>query len=108
PLPRARGQVHFALRENSVAIDAAPGLVTERFTVRPADNFPVNRHIKSIVRLHRVQAVGPYPHHFQCAMPHLRGIGPGNRGSTVLPPPPLAAAHPSLPYEIPAGMPAPD
>ena len=43
----------------------APGLVTERFIVRPADNFPVNRHIKSIVRLHRVEAVGPDPHHFK-------------------------------------------
>jgi hypothetical protein len=25
----------------------------------------VNRHIKSIVRLHRVEAVGPDPHHFK-------------------------------------------
>jgi hypothetical protein len=69
-------------------------------------NFPVNRHIKSIVRLHRVEAVGPAS--FQGAKRHLRGIRPGNRGSAVLHHPPLAAAHPSFPYEIPAGMPAPD
>jgi hypothetical protein len=61
-------------------------------------NFPVNRHIKSIVRLHRVEAVGPAS--FQGAKRHLRGIRPGNRGSAVLHHPPLAAAHPSFPYEI--------
>lgn len=41
------------------------GLVTERFTLRPADNFGCNLHIKSIVRLDRAVSVGPDPHHFE-------------------------------------------
>ena len=44
---------------------ARPGLVTERFTLRPADDFAPNRHIKSIVRMDRVQSAGPDPHHFK-------------------------------------------
>jgi len=35
----------------------APGFVTERFVTRPADNFSANRHIKSVVRMDRVEAV---------------------------------------------------
>ncbi len=41
------------------------GLVTERFTSRPTDSFPPNRHIKSIVRMDKVQASGPNPHWFR-------------------------------------------
>jgi hypothetical protein len=40
------------------------GLVTERFTLRPADNFGPNLHIKSIVRMERVEWVGRNPHCF--------------------------------------------
>jgi hypothetical protein len=40
------------------------GLVTERFTVRPSDNFGPNLHIKSIVRMERVEWVGRNPHCF--------------------------------------------
>lgn len=43
------------------------GLVLERFTMRPADNFPPNLHVKSIVRMDRVIAAGPDPHHFPVA-----------------------------------------
>jgi hypothetical protein len=41
-----------------------PGLVIERFTLRPADNFGPNVHIKSIVRMDHAESVGPDPHHF--------------------------------------------
>ena len=40
------------------------GLVTERFTTRPAEDFPPNRHIKSIVRVDRL-GVGMNPHTFR-------------------------------------------
>jgi Glycosyltransferase family 92 len=40
------------------------GLVTERFTWRPADEFGPNVHIKSIVRMDRVKSAGPDPHRF--------------------------------------------
>jgi hypothetical protein len=40
------------------------GLVTERFTVRPSDNFGPNLHIKSIVRMDRVEWVARNPHCF--------------------------------------------
>ena len=40
------------------------GLVTERFTVRPSDNFGPNLHIKSIVRMNRVEWVARNPHCF--------------------------------------------
>jgi hypothetical protein len=40
------------------------GLVIERFTFRPGDQFGPNVHIKSLVRMDRVQSVGPDPHHF--------------------------------------------
>jgi hypothetical protein len=43
----------------------APGLVTERFVTRPADNFSANRHIKSVVRMDRVESVCANPHHFK-------------------------------------------
>jgi len=39
--------------------------VIERFTFRPLDNFGPNVHIKSIVRMDRVDGVGMDPHHFQ-------------------------------------------
>lgn len=39
--------------------------VIERFTLRAADDFAPNRHIKSIVRLDRVESVGHDPHHFR-------------------------------------------
>lgn len=42
-----------------------PGLVTERFTMRPADSFAPNRHIKSIVRMDRVMSTHADPHFFQ-------------------------------------------
>ncbi len=38
--------------------------VIERFTLRPADHFGPNVHIKSIVRMDQVEGVGPDPHHF--------------------------------------------
>jgi len=41
------------------------GLVIERFTLRPEDGFEPNRHIKSLVRMDRVESVGPDPHHFR-------------------------------------------
>jgi|SRR5579863_1280308 len=41
------------------------GLVIERFTTRPADGFGPNRHIKSLIRMDRVESVGPDPHHFR-------------------------------------------
>ena len=40
------------------------GLVTERFTVRPSENFAANLHIKSIVRMDRVEWVARNPHCF--------------------------------------------
>jgi hypothetical protein len=40
------------------------GLVTERFTIRPSDNFSPNLHIKSIVRMDRVEWVARNPHCF--------------------------------------------
>jgi hypothetical protein len=39
--------------------------VIERFTLRPADDFGPNVHIKSIVRMDRVESAGPDPHHFR-------------------------------------------
>jgi hypothetical protein len=45
-----------------------PGLVIERFTFRPGDDFESHVHIKSIVRMDHVEAAGPDPHHF-----HVRG-----------------------------------
>ena len=56
----------------------AQGLVTERFTLRPADNFSSNRHIKSIVRMNRVQSEGPDPHHFK-----VRGGTFGETGEQI-------------------------
>ena len=41
------------------------GLVIERFTSRPGDRFEPNRHIKSLIRMDRVESVGPDPHHFR-------------------------------------------
>src|SRR5215471_5354856 len=41
------------------------GLVIERFTVRPENGFGPNRHIKSLIRMDRVEATGPDPHHFR-------------------------------------------
>lgn len=40
------------------------GLVTQRFTVRPSDDFGTNLHIKSIVRMDRVEWVARNPHCF--------------------------------------------
>ena|ERR1700733_7101669 len=40
------------------------GPVIERFTLRPTDNFGPNRHIKSIVRMDRVEWAGDDPHYF--------------------------------------------
>jgi len=42
--------------------EPAPGLVIERFTLRATDNFEPNRHIKTIVRMDRVQLAGPNTH----------------------------------------------
>lgn len=42
----------------------APGLVMERFTTRPRDDFPPNRHIKTIARMDRIASGGPNPHWF--------------------------------------------
>ena len=56
----------------------APGLVTERFTVRPADNFPPNRHIKSIVRMERIESTCRNPHHFK-----VRGGTFGESGQEI-------------------------
>jgi spore maturation protein CgeB len=50
---------------SSGAETQAPGPVIERFTMRPADSFGPNRHIKSIVRMDRVAAAGGNPHFFQ-------------------------------------------
>jgi len=44
---------------------ATPGLVIERFTFRRADNFGPHVHIKSLVRMDRIQAAGANPHYFQ-------------------------------------------
>ena len=41
------------------------GLVIERFTLRPLDSFGPNLHVKSIVRMDRVESVGADPHHFR-------------------------------------------
>ena len=41
------------------------GLVIERFTLRPADDFGPNLHIKSIVRIDRTQSAGGNPHQFR-------------------------------------------
>jgi glycosyltransferase involved in cell wall biosynthesis len=38
--------------------------VIERFTLRPSNDFPPNKHIKSIVRMDRVQSAGPNSHQF--------------------------------------------
>jgi Glycosyltransferase family 92 len=43
------------------------GLVVERFTLRPSDNFTPNCHIKSVVRMDRVESVSWNPHHFEIA-----------------------------------------
>jgi hypothetical protein len=43
---------------------SATGLVIERFTWRPADNFSPNRHIKCVVRMDRAKTAGPTPHWF--------------------------------------------
>jgi hypothetical protein len=40
------------------------GLVIERFTERPADQFDPNRHIKSIVRLQEIEQILGTPHWF--------------------------------------------
>ena len=45
--------------------EADPRPVTERFTLRPADSFQRNRHIKTIVRMDRVQSAGSNPHVFK-------------------------------------------
>lgn len=49
----------------------APGLVTERFTRRAADEYPPNVHVKSIVRPRRVLAtLPPDPHSFLYKPPY--------------------------------------
>lgn len=59
-----------AIAANWVCFGAAgrerhdPGLVIERFTERPADDFGPNVHIKSIVRLDHAESVGANPHQF--------------------------------------------
>ena len=45
--------------------EPCPGLVVERFTMRPADSFPSNRHIKTIARMDRVLWTSNDPHTFQ-------------------------------------------
>ena len=65
---------------------ATPGLVIERFTFRSAEGFEPNMHIKSVVRMDRVEAAGPNPHHFQvrggtCNESGEEVRGPFNRSS---------------------------
>jgi hypothetical protein len=45
--------------------EPTPGAVIERFTLRAADDFPPNRHIKSIVRMDGAQSAGPNTHQFK-------------------------------------------
>ncbi len=47
--------------------EPGPGLVVERFTLRPPDSFSPNRHIKSIVRMDRILCPGRNPHTFEVA-----------------------------------------
>lgn len=70
---------------------ASEGLVIERFTLRPADNFGPNRHIKSIVRMDRVQSTARDPHWFQ-----VTGGTWSESGSEVIGPLTTRPSHNSL------------
>lgn len=54
------------------------GLVIERFIHRPADTFGINGFVKCIVRMDRVESVGPNAHQFNVA-----GGTFGERGNAI-------------------------
>jgi hypothetical protein len=49
--------IHWRVFGSSGHEKRPPGLVTESFTRRAADTFPANRHVKSIVKIARVEAM---------------------------------------------------
>jgi hypothetical protein len=56
--------LNWALYGSSGHVSAAPGLVLERFRRRGRRDYPIHRHVKTMVRADRCAGPGSNPHAF--------------------------------------------
>lgn len=77
--------VHWRIFGPSNWVDRPEGLVIDNYTMRTADDFPANKHVKSIVRCADLLGVMENPHEFRLRGPTCNALGQAVPNSGIQP-----------------------